>query len=397
MYNLYKYYDITELEARHKKDFAYINYSDNIVVLPPVLRHIGGKLLLAYLVIPEPVERDNHTPVTRPIGAILRHRKTKHVMHIITCDKHEFAPHRNDFEKEYYNLEDHPEYWPNRTGENEEQIRIALQELFRTVNSVNMFGYYDKLMYETYRNIIKNLFPPDFFYFFEALETEPIVAVNTEILQSREQSKQEHGAHNQHHKQQKENETEEARQKFIKETEEGMRMFIRKEISPSAKSRPAYARLDFYANTGKLVKQLNNDEEKLFLNCYNAALNEAVKQANVQQFNDSLRVNLNRLYSKSAAKPLTENESANKISEQMLKMLHSMALQEQTGRVTAETKEDIEGCIDAVTQELENLTDADAKKELGGYFADLKNDYFEAREDNDLSELYLGYMVSHII
>ena len=109
-----------EMEDTYKDEFAKINPCKNIDILPPVFRKYKGQYVLAFLVIPQPEDRNHHLAVYRPIGAILRKLKSRKVVKIINCAEEEFAPMRNDFLLEYYNLETDEEYWPNRTPENEE-------------------------------------------------------------------------------------------------------------------------------------------------------------------------------------------------------------------------------------------------------------------------------------
>ena len=131
MYSLFKYYDILELEQEYESEFDNINPSKKISVLPPVLKKYFGKTVLAYLVMSQPENQDHHYGVTRPIGAILRNIKTKRVIKVVNCAFSEFAPDRNDFVREYYDLEDHEDWWPHRNPTNEEAYRIALEKCLK--------------------------------------------------------------------------------------------------------------------------------------------------------------------------------------------------------------------------------------------------------------------------
>jgi len=394
---MYKYHDILELESKHKKDFEKINYSKNIVVLPPVLRKHGGKTTLAYLVIPEPITIDNRTAVTRPIGILLRHKKSRGLIKVLTADKYEFVPDRNDFEREYYTLEEHPEYWPNReSNENEEAFRLALEELYRTVCTINIFGSFDDQYYAKYKNKIKELFPPQFFYFFDALESNPIEPVGNEILERRAKARSEHAQKTILRQKQTQADNEEARRQFIKETEEDMQMFIRKDIAPSLKNKPAYVKLDFYAHIGKMVKSLELDEQ-VYFNCYGVTVTDKTKETSRQQLFESLKVNLVKTYSKSCGRELATDETANTVSALLIKMLHTMAIQEHTGKVTSKTKDDVMGFMESFKTETAKFTDDETVQEFQGYYDELYRDYFDTRTKNDMSELYLGYMVSNIM
>ena len=140
MFKIYKYFDIIEMEERYADKFADLNPSRKIAILPPIFRKVNKKWCLAYPVISQPKYKDGHAAITRPIGFIIKDRKTGEILQIESCANYDFAPEKTDFKVEYYDLEVHTDYWPNRTNENEEKYRTALEKLYKANRTINIFG-----------------------------------------------------------------------------------------------------------------------------------------------------------------------------------------------------------------------------------------------------------------
>ena len=397
MYRLYKYSDILHLESAYAKHFANMSPSKKIVVCPPVLKKYHGRYILAYLVLPEPIEIANHSGVKRPIGAIYRYRKTGRIIKIISCKNQEFAMNHDSFEHEYYDIEDYPDFWPNRNRENEEHLKLALENLFRVVSAIKTFGGYNKDRYASYKAHIKSLFPMGYFYFFTALEQNEFIPVTQNLVALREQARQAHQTEAAQRKEVLTQEIENQRIIFIKEVCENIQMFVRKDILPSLKKKTPYTRLDFYEYLGKTVKKLYTNTSD-YLNCYSPTLGIKQRQKNQNILQETIKVNLIKTYAKACTKPLINDSNANNISTIFLKMLHIMAIQEKTGKEEdPKLREDMAGLMQDFKEELKYTETAAAKNEFNSYFNMLYHDYYEASGPQEFSELYLGYTVANIL
>lgn len=396
MYTMYKYGDILQMESSLAKHFTDMSVSKKIVICPPVLKKYGMGYVLAYLVMPEPLEIANRSGVRRPIGVIYRHKKNKRILKIISCKNQEFTTNHDSFEHAYYDLEDYPDFWPNRTRENEEQFRLALEQLFRVVSKMSPFNGYDKEQYASYKNRIKSLFPLGYFYFFTALEQNEFKPVTNEIARVREQARQSYQHEADHRQQVIKKETEEQRLKFLKEISASIQLFVRREIMPSLKKKTPYTKLDFYEYLGKTIKKLYVDTHE-FENCYSPTLSVKQRQKYTEILLETIKVNLIKTYAKACAKPLINDENANNIATIFIKMLHIMALQEKVGKDNDKIREDMSELMQEFKEELKNTETVAAKNELNTYFNMLYKDYYEANKPEEFSELHLGYTVANII
>ncbi|MDR0850586.1 MAG: hypothetical protein LBN07_03855 [Christensenellaceae bacterium] len=396
MYTMYKYSDILHMESTFAKHFAELSPSKKIIICPPVLKKHGIGYVLAYLVIPEPLEISNRSSIRRPIGAIYRNKKNKRIIKIISCKNHEFTYDHDSFEHEYYDLQNYPDFWPNRNRENEEQFKLALEQLYRVVSEMKPFGGYNKERYTLYKNRIKHLFPMGYLYFFTALEKNEFRPVTNELARVREQARQAHQNEEVHRNQVLTQETETQRILFIKAISENIQLFVRKEILPSLKKKTPYTRLDFYEYLGKTIKKLYINTQE-YQNCYSPTLSIKQRQKNESILQETIKVNLIKTYAKACVKPLINDSNANNVATIFLKMLHIMALQEKTGKDNDKIREDMSLLMQDFKEELKYTETASAKNEFNSYFNMLYKDYYESEKPEEFSELYLGYTVANLL
>lgn len=394
MYDLFKYYDILELEEQFKDKFNNINPSKNIAVLPPVIKKYHGKYILAYLVMSQPESHDHHYGVTRPIGAILRNYRTKKIIRVVNCKNEEFAPEKNDFVREYYDLEDHEDWWPNRNTDNEELYRILLEKLYKTCKTIKLFKPYKKSYYDDYLNTAKKLFSEEYWYFFEALQNNPIKDLDEEIIYQRDLAKKEHEVRSQKRQEQQLVETSKARELFVEEIKESMQNFILKEICPTLKNKPNYAKIDFYKFIGNMLKSIYFEPNR-YLNCYNSALTPKALTNNKDALKETLKVDMIKTYAKACVKPTNEDKDVNNLCEMYLKFLNTMLEQEQLGVVSEQTKATINKCMNYYNTQIEKIQNDTIKEEMQEIYNDLLKDYYETTDPKHLSNVYLGYSLSN--
>lgn len=395
MYSLYKYHEIMSMEEEYEDEFRDINPCEKIDILPPVFRHYKGKLVLAFLVIPQPQNNNRHLAVYRPIGAILRKIKSKKIVKIINCKNEEFAPKYSDFSLEFYDLESHPDYWPNRTPDNEEKYRVALEKLLKIAQTMR-FGVYRKKLYQEYLDMIYSMFSLEYIQFFDAIAKNPITPLTDELLYQRELAKKEHQLRMQRLKDKFASDTAFARLKFIKNMKSHLQFFIRKEILPTLKNKTGYTKIDFYRFAGKLYKNILTNETA-YVGCYDATLTAKAQEQNLDELKEKLKVSLIKTYAKACVNPINTDESINDISNEIIKFMDTMLLQEVTNSVTEKSKETIKMTIIKIERMLGRLTNSSSKQIITEIYEAVKNDYFNGLEEKEMSDTYLGCMLTDIV
>ena len=395
MYSLYKYHEVMQMEDEYKEEFAKINPCKNIDILPPVFRKYKGKYVLAFLVIPQPEDNNHHLAVYRPIGAILRKLNSRRVVKIINCAQEEFAPNRNDFMLEYYNLETDEDFWPNRTPENEEIYRVALEKLLKIVQTMH-FGVYRKKLYAEYLEHIYQMFSQEYLYFFECIAHNPIIDIDEDLEYQRELAKKEHEIRMRRLMEKNKDETAIAKKRFIEKIKEHLQFFIRKEILPTLKNKPGYAKIDFYRFVGKLYRDILVNTDK-YLKCYDATLTSKAVESNLDDLKEKLKVSLIKTYAKACVKPETADESLNAISNEIIRFMDTMLLQEVTKNVTDKSKDSIKTSIIKIERMISRFQNPQLKADITEVYESLKNDYFNVISEEEMSDVYLGCMMTDIV
>ena len=388
MYNIYKYYNVLELEQSLKSQFP--QASNGITILPPIIKKLGIKYILAYLVIKTPVEVDHHLGVTRPIGIIYRNRKNGKIIEIYNFENYEFIMGNDDYNREYYSLESHPDFLPNKTPENEEGYRLALELLYKISSKITLFKGIDNKLYEEYKTFLKELFPPNYICFYDALQHNDIFEVNDVILELRNVANQNHEKEQQI-KQERANQINKiARQDFIEELKKEIYDFVESDILSSLDTKSHYAQIDFYVYLGKMLKNIVEDEKKYF-NCYSITLTRAAIEQNKSVVFENQKVQLVKTYAKACAKTVAEDDNVNKVCKAMFDFLDGEIEEELNGKLTSEIKTKISTSLNKIDSSLNEVLDQNAYKYLKSIYAEIQNDYFNMPKETQLSDLYYGY------
>lgn len=395
MYSLYKYHEILSMEEEYEDVFRAINPCEKIDILPPVLKHYKGKLVLAFLVIPQPQNNNRHLAVYRPIGAILRKLKSRKIVKIVNCAEEEFAPKYNDFSLEFYDLESHPDYWPNRSPENEEKFRVALEKLLKLVQT-SRFGVYRKKLYQDYLDMVYSMFSPEYLLFFDAIAKNQITPLDESLLYQRELAKKEHTIKMQKLKDKFADDTAYARQKFIGKMKTQLQFFIRKEILPTLKNKPGYTKLDFYKFTGKLYKDIITNDSA-YIGCYDATLTVKAQEENLEELIEKSKVSLIKTYAKACVNPINTDDAINDVSNEIIKFMDTMLLQEVTNSVTQKSKDIIKITIIKIERMIGRLPNTQSKQIITEIYEEVKNDYFNGLNESEMSNTYLGCMLTDIV
>lgn len=389
MFKLYRYYDIIEMEDRYADKFADLNPTRKIAILPPIFRKVNRKLFLAYPVISQPKYENGHAGITRPIGFIIRNRKTGEILQLESCANFDFAPNKPDFKIEYYDLEMHPNYWPNRTNENEERYRTALEKLYKTNRTINIFGKINQTYYQAYINDIKTFFTKRYWQFYEYLEVNNIVEVDEKLKAKRKKSEEEHEQKMQEINLKTAVEQAFEHEKLVKETKEKIIDFVKKEVLPTLKNKGDATRILFYNELGKIFKNLFTDLD--CKNCYDTRLTPAARKANAEKLLSQLKIDIIKKFSRACVTPLNTITAICNTCKTMIIFLNTMMIEEIKQEVTDKSKETIEKCINTLNKFLSQVSNNQIREEFSDIAELLCRDYYEVTDERDLSDLYVGY------
>ena len=389
MFRIYRYFDIIQMEEKYANNFAGLNPSRKIAILPPIFRASGKKLILAYPVVSQPKYKDGHAGITRPIGFILRDRKTGEIIQIECCDKFDVWPEKLDFEIEYYDLEMHDFYWPNRNHENEEKFRTALEKLYKANRTINIFGKINKEYYEEYIEEIKLFFTDRFWWFYEKLETGEIVSVDEKLINKREKAKLDHEERVKEINLKTAVEQAFNHEKLIKEVKEDLVDYIKKDVLPTLKNKGDATRILFYNELGKIFKSLSNDLD--CKNCYDTRLSSKARNENKEKLISKFKIDIIKKFSRACVTPLNNLPAVCNSCVAMFVFLNTMMLEEIKQEVTDESKAMIEKCINTLNKYLSQISNNQIREELSDLAELICRDYFEVIDEKELSDLTVGY------
>lgn len=389
MFKIYKYYDIIEMEEKYANKFADFNPTRKIAILPPIFRKVNSKLFLAYPVISQPKYKDGHAGVTRPIGFILRDRKTGEIFQIESCKDFDFAPEKADFKIEYYDLEMHENYWPNRSNENEEKYRTALEKLYKANRTVNMFGKINEENYKTYIDEIKTFVTTRYWQFYEYLEKNNIVPVDEKLKNKRKKAEEEHEERLKEINIKTAKEQAFAHAKLVVELKTKIVDFVKKEVLPVLKNKGDATRILFYNELGKIFKDISKDLN--CKNCYDTRLTAAARKTNIEKLISQIKIDIIKKFSRACVTPLNSITAICNTCKTMIIFLNTMMLEEIKKKVTEESKQTIEKCINTLNKHLSQVSNNQVREEFSDLAELLCRDYYEITNDDELSDLYVGY------
>ena len=175
-----------------------------------------------------------------------------------------------------------------------------------------------------------------------------------------------------------------------------LQFFIRKEILPTLKNKTGYTKIDFYRFAGKLYKDILTNETA-YVGCYDATLTAKAQEQNLDELKERLKVSLIKTYAKACVNPTNTDESINDISNEIIKFMDTMLLQEVTNSVTEKSKETIKMTIIKIERMLGRLTNSSSKQIITEIYEEVKNDYFNGLEEKEMSDAYLGCMLTDIV
>lgn len=379
MYNIFKYNYILYLQKTYNNKFS-LSQNNKIIVLPPIIKKIGLNSYVCFFVI----NKNDTGNINRPIGLITVNKNKK--IKIYDFNFFDFCQEQN-FYKSYYNVSNN-NFWPNKTPQNEEFLRICLQDLYKIYSKTNIFkGFYNNL-YKKYLNNIKKFFPENYFSFYSQLQNNKIRPI-TEIDKNEREK-----YFNNFKKEEKEREKEnnkiikENKQTFFKFINKNLKIFIREEVLPSFKGHGTFSKLSFYNEIGNFLKN-NNLEE--YSNCYLPNISKEDLNINKQDVLNKLKVNIIKIYSKTIDSKYARNNNVDTLSKLLIVFLNCLLIEEIKKLYNSNFENEIAECKEIFKENISSISIEEVKDTLLNYYNNLCKDYLESNNKN-FSNIFSAYL-----
>ena len=239
-----KYFSLSYLKyLQEKYKNAFLLTSDNILVLPPIIKEKTKNRPMLF-----PVSKKfSQNKISRPIGIILVNFNDKEIVYDLK--NYEFTTYSQDFNIEY-------DYYLDK----QEDIKFVLQNLY-IIYSINS-SVSKKNKFDDYYKSLRKLFSQDFFNFYTDLINNDIIPLTIEIKNNRKlfnpQLSQNVPNNN-----------------FSNQLKKDLSMFIRKEILKDENSN-SLTKISFFIKFGNFIKGLR-DYDKDYQNYLKKTKFEIIK------------------------------------------------------------------------------------------------------------------------
>jgi len=383
MINIFKYNNIIELEKKYQN---YFKLANKITLLPPILKKIGIKYYICFMAVEMPNLKNYHLPIKRPIGLILFNKNLKEEMSFDLND-YEFCFSQNDFEKEYFLLEENENFWPNKTDENEEKFKIILDKLLNICKKINLITKPND-DYQKYINKIKDFIPDNYWIFYKNLMNNEIIPISKQQKNKREDAKLEHEQESLLNERSKNVLRKERKFIFLKKIRESSTSFVKKEIIPSLKGKGSYFKLEFFNAFGEFLKNQTKNISN-YGSCFEPEIPQKIIDENIENATKKMKLEIIKIYSNIFQfKKTTETEIVCKL---LIIFLNSMLVEEIKNANISSFENQIEECIELFNEEIISIQNATQKGFLTNIFNSLCKDYQTANE-LDFSPIYFAYL-----
>mgnify|MGYP003289414146 CR=1 FL=1 len=387
----YKYKNILDMEKKYQNSFTLCK-TNNIAILPPVLKKIGRVYFWTFLVIEQPETNKDEQVIKRPIGIICINNKNNKEI-IYDLKDYDFCLKNQDFNQEYYNIKIQNDFWPNRTNENKEKFRICLDYLQKVQMQKHNIKGHNNSIYNEYLSKIKTLFPNNFWIFFEYLQKEDIFQVPQSLIEKRNHANKMHLIEIEKKKLLADKILQNKLFVFKNKLNNDIYDFCKGEIVPLLKGKGSYTKIKFYDLIGKKIKEINNDI-KSYTKCYNPLLDEKTLNNNYEEFLEKTHIEIIKVYSKACNNIFAEDVAVDTIGKVLLVFLNALLIEEKASCAIDNFEEEITECISIFDEDNNRIKNQEARQYLTNIYNSLKNDYITADEEK-LSDIYLGYIKIH--
>lgn len=381
MQRLYKYNFFVELENKYQN---YFKFANNICLLPPILKKVGVIYYLAFIVI-EKCEN-----IKRPIGVILINKVTGQEK-VYDAYDYEFCPSYPDFDYEYYNTNLCPLYFPSRTPESEEYLKVSLDKL--AMSSSSKFFNIDNDEYQKYLNRIKKMFPSNYFVFFEELQKNEFIPVDDKIRAKRDLLKIKNRLNNTVTNKQRLIENTINKRIFKKQFRGLITDYVKFEILPYLKGNGSYNKLNFYYNFGTYYKEFEKNITKYY-SCYGFEIDNDTKEINTKLCVEKEQEQIRNIYLNCINPNLKDDVMVDTLSKVLIVFMNSMLVEEIHNATIQNFEDQIKESINIFDENRDKDFDQEAKNFLYFCYDSLLNDYNTSGNEN-LSSLYYGYLMVH--
>lgn len=387
----YKYKNILDMEKKYQNSFSLCK-TNNIAILPPVLKKIGHVYFWAFLVIEQPDKSKNEQLIKRPIGIICINDKNNKET-IFDLKNYDFCLKNQDFNQEYYNIKFENNFWPNRTNENEEKFRVCLDLLQKLQIQKSVIKGYNKSIYEEYLVKIKALFPESFWIFFDSLQKEKIFLISQNLIEKRKMADKIYLIETEKKKILADKILLNKLNIFKNKLNSNIFEFCKTEIIPILKGKGSYSKIKFYDLMGKKLKEINKNI-KDNIDCYNPLLDELTLKNNYEAFLEKIHIEIIKIYSKACNNLFAEDISVDTIGKILLVFLNALLIEEKASCAIENFEEEIAECISIFDEDNNRIKNQEARQYLIRIYNNLKNDYLTVDEEK-LSDIYISYTKIH--
>ncbi len=330
-YQCFRLNFIMYLQKKYYKNFK--NWRSDILVLPPVFKRIGLNVLLCFP-IAKWLEEDN---ISRPIGVVSIDKQGKETLY--NLQDYEFSFENQDFDYQYpYSLQ------------SQEMIKVALDKLYSSLPLIKGKQKREKIL--EYEKYLQSLLPNEYFVFYNDLKNNQILPVSDYIKKIRKNTIKK----------------QDVKSDYSKKMQSELSKFIKKEILPSLKDYPSFAKLLFYQNLGEYLKKITLLYD--FDRDFETKKYEIVKLVSI-------------VLSANASSTLQEDF----VSKVLLMTLNSLLLKSKNKKLD-EIKEDLQNYKEIFEEEIDQVENKNKKNTLTNIFKDLQKDKLGLQQ----SSIFYAYL-----
>ena len=322
------------LQKKYYKNFA--NWNSDVLVLPPIFKRLGLNIFLYFPV----AKRLSNNSISRPVGviSISKNKQEK----IYNLENYEFSYDNQDFAKSYpYKIE------------NQENIKFYLNHL-ATIFSV--FTKKQKAeIYQKYLDNIKQLFPQEYWEFYQDLKANQILPVSDYILKIRKKSN-----------------TSNVKNDYQNIIKKEISKFVKKEILSSIKDFPSIAKIQFFNQLGVYLRSITFSFDK-------------DKEIETHKFQ------ITKICAKILNKTTNSALQEDFLSKVLLMTLNALLLEQKKKKKLPNLEQDLQNYFEIFSEEIGGIENEQSSQFLQQIFNDLKSDH-NIKSNQKFSDIFFAYL-----
>ena len=263
-----------------------------------------------------------------------------------------------------------------------------MQDLYKVYATQNIFKGIDQPEYEKYLAKIRRFFPAGFFKFYHLLQNNQIEAITNSTIIKRKKLLEQYKAEEKIRQIETAKTFEKNKAAFKKELKNKLQVFVREDVIPSFKDVGTYAKLLFYDEFGKMLKNLSIENQA---NCLDPNLSSLTLENNKSTFVNKLKVDIIKIYSKCIDNKYIKDSNIDTLSKILVVFLNSLLIEETNKLCMENFEQEIQEAKDIFKENINNIKIVEAKNTLENFYNNLCNDYNETKNKN-FSNIYSAYL-----